>query len=59
MGVAEQLLIAEIVPRRVEGEQAVAPQQRLPLGLELGRLALQVDADAGEDAASSSTSFWL
>ena len=47
---AEEGLVAIVVPRRIEFEGALAHELRLQLRLELGILRLHVDADAGQDA---------
>ena len=49
-GLAEQLLGAKVMPRRVELEQALAQVQRLLLRAQLGCVRPQIDADAGEHA---------
>ncbi len=49
-GVAQESLVAVVMPRRIEFEQALAHQLRAQLRLEIGILGLGVDADAGENA---------
>ena len=49
-GMAQENLVAIIVPRRIEFERALAHQLRLQLRLEFRIFRLQVDADAGQDA---------
>ena len=48
-GMAEKTLVAVIVARRIEFESAIAHELGLQLRLQLGRLRLQIDADAGEN----------